>query len=346
MPDRTPLDFRPLRVALAALALAACGESVGPAADGAILALDRNVDLQVTDTAIVVDGETRMGLGSARQGLLIYHSVSYEYGGLGSYAPDRVWEEQWFSRVGYELEPVMRGDTVVHEFLDLGTVTMQGEPLLEVTESPDVSGAPYPVEFVNFFRYLGTHYAWRLEPNGAEITFVASPYLPRLIAGDDITLNGTGGPSTGAFATTFATHPLPRLTGIDNGGRATHFTAERPVIDAGRGLGISFDGLVDPATAFFALFPWHEDVPDPARRRAATLVGQLLTPIDRAVIPGSVLGGMLDAAGVDEAGYVLYVIRALDTGDAFQVPRLDTSSDLTLGVGQRDDTRLFVRLVR
>lgn len=328
------------------LVLGACGEEATGPASGAMITFHQGVSFQVTDSAVVVDGAAQARLAYPRQGLRIYHSVSYEYGGFGSYAPDRVWDEQWFSRFGYELEPAERGDTVVFEFLDFGTVRMaQDDSLLKATEIPDVSNAPYPIDFVNFVTYLKTHYAWQRELNGAEITFVESPYLERLKWGEDIAFSATGGPRTAAFQASFAIQELPGLSGIDNGGSVS-FRSQRPVIDAGRDLGISFDGLVDPTTAIFALLPWFEDVPDPERRRAATLVGQLPTATDRAIIPAAVLTDLLDAADVDEAGYILYVIRVIDAPDTIPVQRLDTGSELELGVGYMDDTRVFIRLVR
>jgi hypothetical protein len=347
MPNADRMRRRTPVAALAfVLAIAACGESATGPESGTVIAYDQGVSFQVTDTAVVVDGTTRARLAHPGQGLRIYHSTSYEYGGLGSYAPDRVWNEQWFSRFGYELERVERGDTVVFEFLDFGTVTMaQDDSLLKLTDTPDVSNAPYPVEFVNFVTYAKTHYAWRLELNGAEITFVESPYLERMKRGEAIALSATGGPRTEAFQASFAIDVLPQLTGIDNGGSVS-FRSERPVIDAGRDLGISFEGLVDPTTTVFALLPWFEDVTDPERRWAATLVGQLPTATERAIIPAEVLTGLLDAAGVDQAGFVLYVIRVVDAVETIAVQRLDTASELELGVGYMDDTRLFIRLTR
>lgn len=338
------------RILITALAfvtgIGACSGDTTAPETGAVIAFHQGVSFQVTDTAVVVDGTPQARLAHPRQGLRIYHSISFEYGGLGSYAPDRVWEEQWFSRFGYELEPVERGDTLVFEFLDFGTVTMaHDDSLLKLTDAPDVSNAPYPVEFANFVAYAKTHYAWRRELNGAEITFVESPYLERMKRGETIGLSASGGPRTGAFQTSFAIDVPPRLSGLDNGGSVS-FRSERPVIDAGRDLGISFDGPVDPATAVFALLPWFEDVPNPERRKAATLVGQLPAATDRAVIPAEALAGLLDAAGVDQAGFVLFVIRVMDAGETILVQRLDTSSELELGVGYMDDTRLFVRLTR
>ncbi len=328
-----------------ALALGACDDAVTTPDSGTAIDFELGVELQLSDTAVVVDGTPRAGLSHPNRGLRVYHTTLYEYGGLGSYAPDRVWEEQWFSRFGYQLEPVERGDTVVYEYLDFGDVSMAEETLLKATDIPDVSNAPYPIEFVNYVVYLATQFAWRQELNGAAITFVEAPYLERMARGDEIAFQGTGGPRTASFQATFALEPLPTLIGMDNGANLA-FRSQRPVIDADRDLGLTFDGIVDPETAIFVLFPWPEDLTDPARRRAATLVGQLRTATGRAVIPARVLRQLLDAAGVEEAGFVLYVLRFLETGDVIGVHRLDTDTDLALGVGQIDETRVLVRLIR
>lgn len=347
---RERMMIRPaLFVALAVpLTLAACDPGpTGVVTDGEPITVERGVSFQITDTAVVVNGATRRRLPSAAVGLSIYHAISYEYGGLGSYQPDRVWSEQWFSRLSYELEPVERGDTVVFEFLDFGDIVMDAaDTLLKATDTPTVGpNPPYPLEWVNFVVYLGTHYAWRRELSGTEILFVESPYLPRLAAGATIGLAGTGSDQVAPFDAGFSIAPLPALTGLESGGPIA-FRTERPVIDAGQDLVLAFDAPIDAESAIFAMFPWPEDVADPTARRNATIVGGLETPSDRAIIPAATLGGMLDAAGADDVGYLLYVIRLPDSGQAIDARRLDTDEDIALPVGQWNEIRFFVRLTR
>jgi len=197
-----------------ALALGACDDAVTTPDSGTAIDFELGVELQLSDTAVVVDGTPRAGLSHPNRGLRVYHTTLYEYGGLGSYAPDRVWEEQWFSRFGYQLEPVERGDTVVYEYLDFGDVSMAEETLLKATDIPDVSNAPYPIEFVNYVVYLATQFAWRQELNGAAITFVEAPYLERMARGDEIAFQGTGGPRTASARTASRSATSPTTPGF------------------------------------------------------------------------------------------------------------------------------------
>ena len=330
----------------AAVALAACDSATTDVdTTGEAIAFEQGVSFQLTDTAVVVNGTPRARVVDPNRSLTVHHATSFEYGGLGRYQTDELWGEQWFSRFMYDLEPAAQGDTVIIDFLDFGDVTLEGTDTMYKSMELDVSGAPYPIEVQDFVLYGATHYAWRQEENGAEILFVESTYLQRMLDGATMSIASSGSAEVAAFDADFSIQPMPAVEGLDNNG-ALDFTQERPVIDASHDFGISFDGVVDPEGTVFALVPWSEDAPDQATRRAATVVGGLQSPADRAVIRGSVLTSLLDALGADEARYLLFIVRYETTGYVIQTTRLDTQETLDLQVNLADQTFYMIRLVR
>lgn len=338
-------DRRACRAAFPTLAavllLAGCDSPAGPGDSGVELLFDRNVAVQLSDTAVWVDGAFVMGVPRTRQALWIGHETSYEYGGLGSYAPDRLWSEQRYIRFGHESRE-QRGDTLVFSYLDFGDVTLAGDVMGKATGTPDVSNAPYPVRFESFVLYHDATYVHRTYLDGSETSFIEAPHDQAIRTGGELAFAATGGDAT-PFEVTIVPEVLPALTGVDNGG-PLDFLTTRPVLDAGSDVVLTFDAPLDPDAVALLLLPWHEDVTDPATRRAATAVGRLDRPGSRVVIPGAVLGELLTAADLDESGYILYVLQFHHQDAVIATARLDTGESLSLPFVQTDYTRFFLRI--
>lgn len=343
------ISARPtVRAGLATLAapllLAACDSPAGPGGSGGVeLLFDRGVAVQVSDTAVWVDGAWIMGVPRTTQALWIGHETGYEYGGLGTYAPDRLWGEQRYVRFGHESRE-QRGDTLVFSFLDFGDVALAGDPMGKATEEPDASHAPYPVRFESFVIYHDATYAHQTYLDGREVSFVEAPHDQAIRTGGEVGFTATGGDAA-AFETTIRPKVVPALTGLENGA-PVDFLTTRPILDAGSDVVLTFDAALDPDAVVLVLFPWHQDVTDPAVRRAATAIGRLDRAASRVVIPGAVLGDLLDAADLAESGYLLYVIQFHHQPDAIATTRVDTGEPLSLPFVQTDHTRFFLRVRR
>ena len=334
--------------ALAALAvllpLVACDSPAGPGGPAGVeLLFDRGVSVQVSDTAVWVDGAWLMGVPRTTQALWIGHGTSYEYGGLGTYAPDRLWSEQRWVRFGHETRE-QRGDTLVFSFLDFGDVALAGDPMGKVTVTPDASGAPYPVRFESFVLYHDATYLHQTYLDGREAVFIEAPHDQAIRTGGEVAFSATGADAA-AFGTTIRPRVVPAVTGLENGG-SLDFLATRPVLDADSDVVLTFDASLDPEAVVLILTPWHQDVTDPAVRRAATAIGRLDRAASRVVIPGALLGELLDAADLAESGYLLYVIQFHHQPDAIETTRVDTGEALSLPFVQTDDTRFFLRVRR
>ena len=336
---------RPASLTLcAALLLAGCDSPAGPRGSGGVeLMFDRGVAVQLSDTAVWVDGARIIGVPRTGQALWIGHETGYEYGGLGSYAPDRLWGEQRYIRFGHESRE-QRGDTLVFSYLDFGDVSLAGDLMGKATGTPDVSNAPYPVRFESFVVYHDATYLHRTHLDGSAMTFIEAPHDQAIRTGGEVAFAATGADAA-AFEVTIRPEVLPALTGVDNGG-PLDFLTTRPVLDAGTDVILTFDAALDPDAVALLLIPWHEDVTDPARRRAATAVGRLDRAGSRVVIPGEVLGELLTAADLAESGYILYVLQFHHQDAAITTTRVDTGESLSLPFVQTDYTRFFLRVRR
>jgi hypothetical protein len=326
------------------LAVAGCDDPTRPVTDVLELVMERGVAVAVSDTAVVVDGQRRLGLPRSDQALAITFQASFEYGGIGRFGTGRLWSEGRFGRFGYQ-DVEHRGDTVVVSFHDFGDVLMAGEPMGKITEIPDITGTPpYPLEFENFVHYHNTTYHRVAWVDGGEQTFVEAPFDAALASGGDVHLTASGSPTGAPFDVAFRTRPLPALIGLGNG-TPLDYRNTRPVLDIREPLLLEFDRRLDPDRSAFVLLPWNEGL-SPESRRAATAFGWPDRAAARVALPAGTLTEVLDATGADNYEFVLFVLQFRHQDDVVTTTDPSTGTDLHMPLVQTAITRFFLRLVR
>jgi hypothetical protein len=306
------------------LGAAGCESTVEPSLEGRGNVEARiGATAEVTDTAVLVDGQAVVAFGDYNRSLWLEHQTLYEYGGIGSFQTDVLRAESWFFRFSHRNGP----SAPDAPYIDHGTVQLQDTAFWRTESGP-------------FIGYGATSYAHVDYLNGNQVTFVQAPHLASILRRDAMPVSSTGSAQASAFSAEFNPRRHFTLAGMRSGEELS-FLFERPLVHASKGLELEFNHALQPGQLHFLLMP---------NRRVAGAAAwlRLREPASRIVIPPSVLTQLLAAytgvTGEDSAEYVLLLSEYHTDRGVIRGRLLERDEDYALDFVQQNGLRMFLRL--